>query len=57
MGSRPDLHAVAQLVEEHEKHRVEHHHLDIEFYRRNQAIAEFSKVDELGGSFRAEPSR
>ena len=39
---------VARLVEEDEKHRVEHSHLDIEFDQRSQAIDGFSEVDGLG---------
>jgi len=45
---RKDLHTVARLVEENEKHRVEHRHLDIEFDQCGQAIDGFSKVDRLG---------
>lgn len=41
-------HAVAWLVEEDEKHEVEHHDLDVQFDQSSQAIDGFSKVVGLG---------
>ena len=42
-----NLHAVSGLVEENEKHRVEHGDLDIQFDQRGQTINGFSEVHGL----------
>ena len=47
-GSLTNIHAVSGLVEESEKHRVEHGDLDIQFDQRSQAINGFSKVHGFG---------
>src|SRR5690606_14270584 len=43
-----DFHLIAGAVEEHEQHRVEHFHLDIQRDQGGQAVDGFTKVDGLG---------
>jgi len=43
-----DLHAVAGLVEEDEKHWIEHRNFDNQLDQGSQAIGGFSEVDWLG---------
>ena len=43
-----NLDLAAGAIEEHEQHRVEHLHLDVQLDQRRQAIDGFTKVDGLG---------
>jgi hypothetical protein len=43
-----NLHSVSRLVEEHEKHRVKHRDLDVQFDQSREVIDGFSEVDGLG---------
>ena len=43
-----NLHSVSRFVEEHEKHRIEHRDLDVQFDQRSEAINGFSEVGGLG---------
>src|SRR5690606_10562179 len=43
-----DFHLVAGAVEEHEQHRVEHFHLDIQRDQGGEAVDGFTEVDRLG---------
>ncbi|WP_456301871.1 hypothetical protein [Pseudomonas juntendi] len=42
------FHAIARLVEEHEKHRIEYRHFDVQFDQGGEVIDGFSEVDRLG---------
>src|SRR5690606_28019315 len=43
-----NLDLAAGAIEEHEQHRVEHLHLDVQLDQRRQAIDGFAEVDRLG---------
>src|SRR5690606_33475759 len=43
-----NLDLAAGAIEEHEQHRVEHFHLDVQLDQRSQSVDGFAEVDRLG---------